>query len=41
MINAKIVTITADVSAETQQRLSDLNVIVIYKPFNQSEIKKY
>ncbi len=37
---AKIVAITADVSAETQQRLNDLNVTVIYKPFNQSEIKK-
>jgi len=37
---AKIIAITADVSAETQQRLNDLNIIVIYKPFNQSEIKK-
>jgi hypothetical protein len=40
MINAKIITINTDVSAETQQRLNDLNIIVIYKPFNQSEIKK-
>ena len=37
---AKIVAITADVSTETQQRLNGLNVIVVYKPFNQSEIKK-
>ncbi|MEX0863087.1 response regulator [Nitrosopumilus sp.] len=39
--NAKIVAITADVSSETQQRLYDLNISeIIYKPFNQNEIKK-
>lgn len=40
--NAKIVAITADVSPETQDKLSNvLNVTaLIYKPFNQIEIKK-
>jgi len=39
--DAKIVAITADVSLETEQRLNKLNIAaVIYKPFDQSEIKQ-
>lgn len=40
--NAKIVAITVDVSLETYQKLKDLNITaIIYKSFEQSEIKKY
>jgi len=39
--DAKIVAITADVSLETERRLNKLNIAaVIYKPFDQSEIKQ-
>jgi len=39
--HAKIVAVTADISAETQNRLKDLDIVaVICKPFNQSEIKR-
>jgi len=39
--DAKIVAVTADVSLETEQRLNNLNIeAVIYKPFDQSEIKQ-
>jgi len=39
--HAKIVAVTADISAETQNKLKDLDITaVICKPFNQSEIKR-
>lgn len=38
---AKVVAVTADITIETQQRLDDMNVTaIIYKPFDQNEIKK-
>jgi len=39
--HAKIVAVTADISAETQNKLKDLDITaVICKPFDQSEIKR-
>lgn len=39
--NAKIVAVTADFTLETQQRLEAMNIsAIIYKPFNQNEIKR-
>ncbi|MCE9651634.1 MAG: response regulator [Nitrosarchaeum sp.] len=39
--HAKIVAVTADISAETQNRLRELDITaVICKPFKQSEIKQ-
>jgi len=39
--NAKIVAVTADFTLETQQRLEKDNVLaIIYKPFNQDQIKQ-
>ena len=38
---AKIVAVTADFTLETQQRLEAMNIsAIIYKPFNQNEIKR-
>lgn len=39
--DAKVVAVTADFTTETQQRLEELKVsAIIYKPFNQNEIKR-
>lgn len=39
--HAKVVAVTADFTLETQQKLEEMNVsAVIYKPFNQNEIKR-
>jgi CheY-like chemotaxis protein len=39
--NAKVVAVTADVTIETKQRLDEMNITaIIYKPFNQNEIKQ-
>jgi len=39
--HAKIVAVTADVSAETQNRLENMDItVVICKPFDQNEIKQ-
>src|SRR5574338_1397766 len=39
--DAKVVAVTADFTLETQQRLEELKIsAIIYKPFNQNEIKR-
>ena len=39
--DVKIVAITADVSSKTEQKLKKFNIAaIIYKPFDQSEIKQ-
>lgn len=39
--NAKIVAVTADLSEETQKKLDDLRIPVIYKPYDISIIEKF
>ncbi len=39
--NAKVVVVTADLTLETQLKLSKMNITaIIYKPFSQHEIKQ-
>lgn len=39
--NAKVVAVTADFTLETQQKLEGMKIsAIIYKPFNQNEIKR-